>query len=367
MDRTGPTQRPDWAKWLGKSNFLEAFGLLRATATDLMSPIREGGGIQDWIWKSSGSNVASVEVITPSPQGSIPIAYSLSIANDNGFARIADERIETESPFKGHKGPYLYFGYQNTRPMLNVKGSERHLQREDIDPQQSILSQRKDPDQYPEITSIGKQFGRIAIFREWSFGRNAPARLPQPSDGLNDFLDRDCSNLGLVLNRLLREPAIRKKLVKYLQQLYKGLDDFHINVDPGTVQVFLLEGDWAVPATRLSDGTLRYLCLLAILCHPTPPPMVCLEEPELGLHPDIIPTLAALMVDASSRTQLIVTTHSDLLVDELTESPESVLVCDRLESGTRIVRLSPKDLKCWLEEYRLGELWIRGDLGGTRW
>lgn len=66
-------------------------------------------------------------------------------------------------------------------------------------------------------------------------------------------------------------------------------------MEGGTVQVFLEENGITVSATRLSDGTLRYLCPLAILCHDDPPPFVCIEEPELGLHPDIMPTLAALL------------------------------------------------------------------------
>ena len=117
----------------------------------------------------------------------------------------------------------------------------------------------------------------------------------------------------------------------------------------------------------LSDGTLRYLCLLAILCDPTPPPLICIEEPELGLHPDILPKIADLLVEASSRTQLIVTTHSDILVDAMTERPEVVLVCEKHEGQTQIKRLSTDDLSIWLAKYRLGELWTRGELGGTRW
>src|ERR1700742_3728706 len=89
------------------------------------------------------------------------------------------------------------------------------------------------------------------------------------------------------------------------------------------------------PAARLSDGTLRYLCLLTILLHPEPPPLICIEEPELGLHPDIIPKVADLLVDASHRTQLIVTTHSEALVSRLSEIPESVVVCERDDRGTR--------------------------------
>ena len=129
----------------------------------------------------------------------------------------------------------------------------------------------------------------------------------------------------------------------------------------------LTEGDLSIPARRLSDGTLRYLCLLAILVDPDPPPLIVIEEPELGLHPDIHPQLAALMVDASSRTQLIVTTHSDILVDALTDTPEAVVVCENVDGSTQLERLTSETLEPWLDKYRLGELWLRGEIGGTRW
>ncbi len=121
------------------------------------------------------------------------------------------------------------------------------------------------------------------------------------------------------------------------------------------------------PATRLSDGTLRYLCLLAILCDPTPPPLICIEEPELGLHPDILPKLADLLLATSERTQLIVTTHSNILVDSLTERPEAVVVCEKHNRQTEMRRLKKDELTKWLEKYRLGQLWMDGQLGGKRW
>jgi predicted ATPase len=173
--------------------------------------------------------------------------------------------------------------------------------------------------------------------------------------------------LGLFLNRLRGNPKAKNALLTALRDLYDGLDDFDVSAEGGTVQVFFAEGDFTIPATRLSDGTLRYLCLLAILCDPEPPPLICIEEPELGLHPDILPKLAELMIAMSERTQLIVTTHSDILVDALTEQPESVLVCEKHNGQSTIQRLDAQKLKNWLEKYRLGELWTRGELGGTRW
>jgi predicted ATPase len=142
------------------------------------------------------------------------------------------------------------------------------------------------------------------------------------------MLTADVSNLGLVLNRLRREPGVKRRLLEAMRQLYDGIDDYDVQIEGGTVQVFFHEGRFAVPAARLSDGTLRYLCLLTILCHPKPPPLVCIEEPELGLYPDVLPTLADLIQQASQRTQLIVTTHSDVIVDTMTDHLEAVIVCE---------------------------------------
>lgn len=109
------------------------------------------------------------------------------------------------------------------------------------------------------------------------------------------------------------------------------------------------------------------MCLLAVLCHPTPPPLVCIEEPELGLHPDILPTLSDLLREASGRCQLVVTTHSDVLVDALTDTPDAVVVCEKHGGQTEMRRLDKADLAAWLERYSLGELWRKGELGGNRW
>jgi len=238
---------------------------------------------------------------------------------------------------------------------------------ESISNRLSILSQRRDPERYPEITYLAEVYENLRIYREWSFGRNAIVRVPQPSDMRNDRLEEDFSNLGLVLSRLRKRPAVKAAITQALKDLYEGVTDFEIIVDGGTVQVFFSEGDYSIPATRLSDGTLRYLCLLAILCDPSPPPLVCIEEPELGLHPDIIPKVADLLVAASARTQLIVTTHSDVLVDALSDTPEAVVVCEKHDGHTEMRRLRKDELSAWLEQYRLGQLWIKGEIGGTRW
>jgi predicted ATPase len=103
------------------------------------------------------------------------------------------------------------------------------------------------------------------------------------------MLEDDTSNLGLVLSRLALNGGARARIVGELRNLYEGISDFQVHAEAGTVQLYLMEGPFSIPANRLSDGTLRYLTLLAILCDPNPSPLICIEEPELGLHPDVIP------------------------------------------------------------------------------
>jgi len=353
----------------GKSNLIEVVSLLQSAPRELAVPVRKGGGIRDWLWKGAEETpVAEIEVLVSNPPtGSKNLRYTLSFTEAGQRFELVDERLENESLDPGETEPYFFYRYQRGQPVINVKEEHRSLQREDVDPQQSILAQRKDPDQYPELTWLGEQFGRIKIYREWTFGRKAELRLPQAVDAPNDFLSEDCLNLGLVLNQLRRKPAVKKEILKYLAEFYEGIEDFDISVEGGTVQLFLQEGNYTIPATRLSDGTIRYICLLAILCHSSPPPLVCIEEPELGIHTDIIPLLGTLLKEASKRTQLIVTTHSDVLVDELTEIPESILVCEKEKGCTSMKRLDATQLKDWLKKYSLGELWRKGEIGGTRW
>jgi predicted ATPase len=282
---------------------------------------------------------------------------------------VVDERIENAQPLPGHNEPFFYYRFQEGSPVVSVRDSDqrRELQRQTIAHDLSILSQRRDPEELPELAHLADRYERIRLYREWTFGRNSVFRTPQAADLRGDILEENLLNLGLFLNHLRGFPKAKTEIRLHLRDLYDGLDDFDVSVRGGTVEVFLTEGDFVFPASRLSDGTLRYLCLLAILCDPNPPPLICLEEPELGLHPDLLPRLADLLLAASQRTQLVVTTHSDILIDSLTDHPEYVVVCEKQNHQTTATRLSREKLGDWLKDYRLGELWTRGQIGGVRW
>ncbi len=324
--------------------------------------------LREWLWKGAEqASAAALEAVLDYPDGPQPLRHKLSFHESGQRFEIIDERVENEGPDPGQAEPCVHFAYRDGCPMLNVAGDLRRLRHEDLAVDRSILAQRKDPDQYPEITYLGRAYEKVRVYREWSFGRRVPSRFPQQTDLPNDFLAEDGSNLALVLNRFRTRADTKAAVLEKLRVLYDGIDDFDIVVEGGTVQLFLHEGRITVPATRLSDGTLRYLGLLAILCHPAPPPLVCIEEPELGLHPDVLPTIAELLREASTRTQIIATTHSDALLDAFTDAPEAVVVTERTNGSTSFRRLRQAELAAWLQNYSLGGLWLRGGLGGTRW
>jgi len=355
----------------GKSNFIEAIALLRSAATKLTTPIREkgGGGVAEWIWKGKPNGTAAIEATIMLDGEQDFIKHSIEFAAESQRFVLLDERIGKDVVYPSQPDGYYFYRILRGTPLLMIqdKGGERYLKLKDVSQDESILSQRRDPEHYPQLSKLARDYERIRIYREWSFGRSSTFRTPQSADLPSDRLEENFSNLGLFLNHLREIPDIKKLIRAELRNLYSGLDDFDIRVKGGTVEVFLTEGNFVIPASRLSDGTLRFLCLLAILCDPNPAPLICIEEPELGMHPDMLPGIADLLVAASERTQLVVTTHSDILVDAMTDRPECVVVFDKHDGLTTAKRLNANDLKIWLKDYRLGRLWTDGQIGGVRW
>lgn len=355
----------------GKSNFVEVFSLLRAVPRDLPLPIREGGGVRDWMWRGEPrAERARIEVVLGEgcvqPQAG-RLRYMLAFGAQGDAFVVLDERLENAEPRPGERKPYFYFGYENGRPMLNVKSGRRELRREDIDPAQSILSQRRDPDTYPEITNLAGLLNRIKIYRDWSFGPNATVRAGCKAGVKTEVLEESFDNLPARLMDLRKHARVKKQLRERLRELSPGFDDLEVVLEGGVLNIELQETSHNTPARRLSDGTLRYLCLLAVLLDPSPPPLVVIEEPELGLHPDMFPALRDLLVDMSARTQLVVTTHSPALVDAFTEMPEAIMVCEKVHGATEVRRLDAEQIREWREFGGLAKLWMSGHLGGTRW
>ena len=289
--------------------------------------------------------------------------HGLTIADHGGRFEVVDEWIENDTPYPGKAEPLFYYRFQRGSPVLkDMQAQERQLRRENVKPEQSVLSQYRDPERYPVLNWLQGQYEQIRLFRNWSFGPLAPLRHEQSTHGRADFLVDGGENLALVLSRI--RSRVRSDLLESLSRLYEGIEDFTLTIDGGNVLLFLEEtGGREIPATRLQTGHSAISVCWQFL-YSGPPPLITLEEPELGLHPDVIPHVADLLIRASQRTQLVVTTHSRMLVDALTLIRRAWW-CVRVRGAeSRFERLDPEALTEWLEKYSLGHLWSMGELLG---
>ena len=229
----------------------------------------------------------------------------------------------------------------------------------------SILSKVNDIASLTVLDYLTRLYKNNGIYRSWIYGGRSGPRASH-TDSYSDHVLDVGGNLNSFLSRLKLNARAYAELLSQLRVLYDDISDVLV-VNEGEASNCIFR--------RATRQFLRPVFPMARCVTSTcsrysatrPPKLICIEEPELGLHPDIIPTIAKLLVNASQRTQLIVTTHSDILVEALSDRPESVLVCEKHDGQTQINRLDSDCLKDWLEKYSLGQLWTRGQIGGTRW
>ena len=361
----------------GKSNFLDALSLFQYAPRGIATQIARGGGIREWIWRGGDAlfGIGKIECIVEIEESEFPLHYLLSIQEANHSFTIHEERLEAQRQVKGSNPPL----FDREEGNVVVRGSlAGQLLRNGnriakIATTESVLNAFRDPTEMRELTALGKGFDGIRIYRNFdtSNGPNAGARHGvSTSYPPSDTLAEDGYNLALVLSGMRLNGTI-KKVESYLADFSARFGE--INVDPfgGIARVLIEEQGLQrpTPAGRLSDGTLKFLCLLTVLCNTeSTPGLVCIDEPETGLHPDAVRLLARVIREASKRTQFVIATHSDALVDEFSDTPEAVVVCEsNAREGTQFQRLSRKKLKMWLKDYGLGELWRKGTIGGNPW
>lgn len=186
----------------------------------------------------------------------------------------------------------------------------------------------------------------------------------------NRYLRPDASNLAAFLYFLSLKHENEYNLIRRTVRLVAPFfDDFLLQ--PLALNKDTIRMEWKhkgtdayFDAASFSDGTLRFIALATLLLQPDSlrPPIVIIDEPELGLHPYAIALFASLAKQASTKTQVILATQSSLLLDHF--EPEDVLVADRVEGQTQFSRLDAGSLKNWLHDYSLGQLWEKNEFGG---
>ena len=368
----------------GKSNLIDVIALLQAVPGDLPAFFRRNGPINDWVWNGSqpsseeGFGLPEIEAILADfryLRESFNYRLGFAVFNTSDHYNIHSEKLEIISePPKERRTVLEWDRVFGMISNVDFGGSEEAhrtpLSSNLIRQGRSVLAEFRDPVNHPVATRIAGRMAAIKSYRSWQVGRDSPVRSPQRTDGDPNFLAEDFSNLALVVNDLLSR-RLEPSLDSYLKRFYESYESLHPRIFGNTIELIVNETctSSTLPASRLSDGTIRFIALLAILCHPEPPPLICIEEPEIAMHPDSQDLVVELLRKASERTQLIVTTHSPWLIDRLSATPDCVVVCERDRhpaDGTKFKRFTRKDLDDWLEDQPLGEVWMAGAMGGVR-
>jgi predicted ATPase len=183
-----------------------------------------------------------------------------------------------------------------------------------------------------------------------------------------EYLKEDGSNLAAFLFKIQETHPKHFKIIEHTgRSVAPFFERFDLKPDalnPGMIFLNWLEkgSDDYFNAHNLSDGTIRFIALTTLLLQPQLPKTIIIDEPELGLHPFAIQKLAAMIKSASIKSQLIISTQSVSLVDQFTA--DDIIIVDRKDDQTVFTRQSEEDLKDWLKDYTLGELWEKNVLGG---
>lgn len=351
----------------GKSNFLDIFTLIAEAAHgELTEGIIQRGGIKSISHRGSSNTIFRLafdfDVLGLSQTG---IRYALEVNQPNSFPIILRELV-IDQQFSQDNEQMFVLRNQSSVDFKKTSGEPETKKLESIS--ELAIFQVKDQTVYPIPYELLRQFQEWTCYLPMNVGIQSTMRLPQSLRHGYHLLPNG-SNLFSVLHSIQSQiPDIWENIKEILRAIYPDFHSITFPSEGGEGKILLrwwehpFEKQNGFSADLLSDGTLRLLALLAILKTPNPPPLICIEEPELGLHPDWIKLVAELLEEAATRTQIIVTTHSPTLVSHV--QPKHVVVVEKEDGATYLERLSAEKLSAWLEEFQLGDLWLAGHLGG---
>jgi predicted ATPase len=329
----------------GKSNFIGVFAFLHA--------IREGR-LQDYVAKAGGAD---------------KILFFGSKETQEILIRISFE--DEVNQYEIHLSPTSADGLYVSREVVYYWDKFRYP----VAPYDLQLLSRNgeagisDPKSKGTADWVRTRLGKWRLYHFHDTSSTSPMKkMADLAD--NRFLRSDASNLSSFLYFLRERHEDSYSLIrKAVQRVTPFLDDFileptQLNPDKIRLEWKHKRSDKFFDTSSLSDGTLRFIALATLFLQPVSlrPSVILVDEPELGLHPYAVTMLGSLVKSAAQKTQVVVSTQSALLLDQF--EPEDVLVADRIEDSTHLRRLESEPLKSWLEEYSLGQLWEKNQLGG---
>ncbi|MCP4643873.1 MAG: AAA family ATPase [bacterium] len=343
----------------GKSNLYRAIVLLAAAARGTLArALASEGGMPSVLWagpRKKGSVRMELGVRVddwtfdmtaglPKSGGSYPPdagegAAGLETCGGLGFP--LDPSIKTEkvryAPDRGRTIVFL----EREEAAANLRDADgtRITHRLPLMESESALSQIREPHRYPELSALRQEMVRWRFYHQFRTDGDSPLRKPQVV-AMTPTLSPDGDDLAAALQTVVAANR-REELARAVDKAFPGAilefpgdsreARFTVGLRmPGIVRPF--------QARELSDGTLRYLCLLAALLSPQPPTLIALNEPETSIHPDLIEPLAQLIVEASRESQLWITTHSRVLADRIAEwSGEPSIELEMAQGETLVV------------------------------
>ncbi|MEZ8025429.1 AAA family ATPase [Vibrio sp. 1F255] len=332
------------ANGVGKSNFVSYFRMLHELVE---------GRLQVWTSKQGGADRIVSYGVKETESLQTVIRFG-----DNGYLAELSPTAEDAFTFTKEQlyfdGPY----YGVTKPDLGSGHKESNLKKEMSGGTSASVASFC----YAAISGW-----KVFHFHDTS-DTAAVKRVGAVHD--NESLRSDAANLTAYLFKLQRDnPEVYAQICKTVRLAVPFFDDFVLKptqLSSGEEQIRLLwkqsDSDYPLWPSQLSDGSLRFICLVTALLQPNPPSTIIIDEPELGLHPYAITLLGALLRSASKRMQVIVSTQSVPLLNEFDLA--DLIVVERDNGASTFKRLDAEKFESWLDDYSVGELWEKNIIGG---
>jgi predicted ATPase len=360
----------------GKSNLLRAIALLQQSATgELPNAVLRQGGIAPLLWDGAVTEMSwkiKTDPVTPgrdSARNALTYELVLRRLGETSAYRVEQERLANYYRVEaGQAAEPFKFLERDPRHAVVFDQQEHALAAHEgsVPDDQMLLSLFGGPFGNPVVLSFRDHLASWAVYHDVHVDQQAPIRQATVAR-LEKRVAPDGQNLIRVMHTLYSGDREFKKSLDAAMRAAFGTDFEELVFPPAADQQIQLRLRWKTlrreqSALDLSDGTIRFLLLFAILASPNTGDLIAIDEPEAGLHPAMLPIIAELAVDAARRAQIILTTHSPEFLDAFSQEPPTTTVAQWTDGESHLSIIDGEELRRWLRKYRLGAMLRSGEL-----